>query len=194
MPRISTGLNDALTRLPLDKGLRKAVDNQRDAICAIDMSERDLLSPERAGPVSIIERRAIAVYVAALHHERELVDRYLTLLAKSDGAGPALAHVIEAEARRAAAHHPAPHLPAPTSRALIGERLAVVFAHIQALLTDDRRGQARTLGWSADALGVVSRIMTLIIFQVRMIAGLRQCAIARQNVVPLAPEGYSHDV
>ncbi|RJE87827.1 hypothetical protein, partial [Paracoccus onubensis] len=107
MPRISTGLNDALTRMPLDKGLRKAIDNQRDAICAIDMGERELLSPELAGPVSIVERRSIAVYVAALHHERELVDRYLALLAESDGAGPALAHVIEAEARRAAAHHPA---------------------------------------------------------------------------------------
>ncbi len=86
MPRISAGLNDALNRLPVDKGLRKAVDNQRDAICATDMNERDLLSPELAGPVSIVERRAIAVYVAALHHERELADRYLTLLAESDKA------------------------------------------------------------------------------------------------------------
>lgn len=194
MPRTSASLSDALTNLPLDKGLRKAVERQRDAICDIDMGERELLSPEQAGPVSIVERRAIAVYVAALHQERELVDRYLALLAESDGAGPALARVIEAEARRAAAHHPDPHLPAPASRALIGERLAVVFAHIQALLTGDRKGQVRTLGWSADALGIVSRIMTLVIFQVRMIAGLRQCALARRNVVPLARKGYSHDV
>ena len=189
MPRISAALGDDLINLPLDRGMREAVERRRSVLCDVDCNERDLLMPDQPGPVSVAERRAIAVYVAALHREQGLVDRYLALLADSEGAGPAFAQVIAAEARRAGALHPAPHLPAAASRALIGDRLAVIFRHLQALLTGDRKGQAQTTGWDADALEIVSRIVTLVIFRTRMIAGLRQFCEDNPNVVPLARKG-----
>ncbi|AJE46802.1 hypothetical protein [Celeribacter indicus] len=188
MPRTTAGLSTTLASLPLDKGLRRAVERQQEALGRADRSEADLLSPEHAGPVSRLERRAIALHVAAIHREQELIDRYHALLAATEGAGTALAHLVEAEAQRDAAR------PAPTGHALPDERLAQLLAHVRALLEGDRQGRSALLALDAEAAGIVSRILALVVFEARVIGGLRQCALARRSVNPPAPKGYTNHV
>ena len=137
-----------------------------------------LLHPGDGGAVSLLERHAVAAFVAVLHDQPESREHYRALLGRSDAGGVAAVVLREAEAARTSG--PYGHFPkGPLSvedraglvyrvpsqaRAVLGDRLSAALeqAHRQALAQCanaceqliQRMGelQANKDGWLAYAL------------------------------------------
>lgn len=141
-------------------------------------TEAELLSPGAPGSVPLTERRAVAYHAAVLLGDAMLVARYRAALVDGMGADNVLWDEIDIETRRAAALFPEPALPGPASRAVLGDRLAGAFRYVQASLAGDLRNARVPRGWDAESSDILSRLLTLVAFQARLLAGLHQFAAA----------------
>jgi CMD domain protein len=164
-------------------------------------SYRRLLQPQDPGPVSLLERRAIAAFVAVLNGEPQTGDHFLRLLRDTDPTLGQLARLIEREAEDSA--HPGPYgrfpegplaaedLDGPVycvSKEVAGQfgpRLtaALEHAHLVTLHPGDATAEAlqalATAGWTNGGIGIVLDIIGLVNFQARVVAGLRAYAFAQ---------------
>ena len=161
-----------------------------------------LLFPEVAGPVSLLERRAVAAFVAALQDEPETRAHFLALLRQTDAAPAPLARLIAHEADGSA--HPGPYGAFPegplsaesldgpvyvvddATRLELGERLSAALEHAHLLALHPRDAGPEALeallraGWTRDGIVVLTQVIGLVSFQVRVVAGLRSYLAARQ--------------
>lgn len=149
-----------------------------------------LFSPIDAGAMSLVERHAVAAFVAALFEVPAAEQHYARLLADADpamaaavteavelgrGVGPYGSFGGELVAESQAG--PELMLPPHLSDAL-GARLtaAIQHAHLLALHPrDSARERLQPLvdaGWSADGIVTLSQLMSFLAFQVRVVAGL----------------------
>jgi len=158
-----------------------------------------LFEPSQPGGVSIVQRFALAAFVAGLHAEPETQRFYVRSLAEA-GASPALIGAVEAEVARGAAKGPFGRYPAgrlsvedfegalyaPTaeSRRALGGRLATAFAHAHLLVLHPRdasRDALRALeaaGWETTEIVTLSQLVAFLTFQIRVVAGLTTLADA----------------
>ncbi len=149
-------------------------------------TEAELLSPSTPGPVSATERQVVAYHAALLLGDQALIARYRALLVKDIGEGGALWHEIDIETRAAAAIFPKPPAVAQASRAIIGDRLADSLRYVQAMLAGDQRNARVPRGWSRESADILSRVLTLVAFQARLLAGLRQFSATDSPLHPAA--------
>lgn len=171
-------ITSRFSALALGADLRAALLDRLGDLDQDGFTEAELLSPAAPGPVSMTERRALACHAAVLLGDAVLTARYRGLLIQDLGQDSALWHEIDIETRRAAALFPEPAVPGPASRAIIGDRLADGFRYVQAALAGDLRGARIPRGWSAESADILSRLLTLVAFQARLLAGLGQFAAA----------------
>lgn len=128
-------------------------------------SYREIFDPEDPGGVPLLERFAIALRVAAIHRQPELVAHYGGRL------------------RAAADETPLAAAPIPAAE-LIAEgtvsdpRLAAVLRHTELLATGPAAATPDDLEWlgraglGADEIVIVSQTIAFVTFQARLVAGL----------------------
>jgi len=153
-----------------------------------------LFWPADSSDVSVVERFAVAAFVAGLHREAIVTDFYATELA-GQGEGAVLVKAITAEAQRGATEGPYGQFPnGPLSREdrqgpayavvdevrpVLGSRLSAALVHAHRLVFHPRDAGAGALqalldaGWSATGVVTLSQLVTFLTFQLRMVAGLR---------------------
>lgn len=157
-----------------------------------------LFSPADPAAMSLVERFAVATFVAGLHERPRVRDVYAVSLAAEGGAALAGA-VIESIAAGWAdgpygCYPPGPlsaedrtgpvlAMPAATREAL-GPRLAAALAHAHLLALHPRDASPAALqalldaGWSATGVVTLSQLVAFLSFQIRVVDGLRVLADA----------------
>ena len=156
-----------------------------------------LFSPSDTNAVSLLDRLAIAGFVAGLHNQLALTDHYIHRLTLLDG-GPALAALVATETERGAVtgpygdypagpltpeNKPGPHYAvALDNRQFLGARLAAAFEHAHLLVFRPRDASSQALqtlldaGWSNDGIVTLSQLVAYLAFQVRLVEGLTALA------------------
>ncbi|MGN9842254.1 CMD domain protein [Nonomuraea sp. H19] len=149
-----------------------------------------LFTPDAEGEVALVERDAIAAFVAGLHQDPEIASFYADRLAE---IAPGLLKVVEAEIEAGGTTGPYGVYPAggpaeesdeglryrPRSPADLGVRLAGAFEHAHLLVFRPRESSAKSLdalaqaGWSATGIVTLSQLVAFLTFQIRVVAGLR---------------------
>ncbi|MBN6050637.1 CMD domain protein [Nonomuraea sp. RK-328] len=142
------------------------------------------------GEVSLVERYAVAAFVAGLHRNPESVRHYDDLLAAH---APDLAALVSAEVEAATTTGPygiypegplaAESVPGPVhrvgDRAALGDRLAAALEHAHLLVFRPREADREALralaraGWSTTGVVTLSQLVSFLTFQIRVVAGLR---------------------
>lgn len=176
-------LTAALSEIAVDAALRRAVMDRIGTCDEIADSEAALLMPEAPGPVSLLERAALAHHVAALLGHDGLTDRYARQLRRVAAPQDAASDLIVIETARAAAVFPDLHRISAPRRVAIGDRLVAGLQHVHAALSGRGRPRARPSGWDRAGVDVLARIVTLVSFQARLLTGVRQCADARRHLL-----------
>ncbi|WP_156758799.1 CMD domain protein [Microbacterium karelineae] len=159
-----------------------------------------LFSPNDTSAVSLVERNAVAAFVAALHRVPVVVDFYAATLAAHPDTPPALIHVVGEEAARAAGSGPyglfraenAPESePGPTyvmssldGAMVLDDRLAAALEHAHMLVLHPRdasRAHLQALldaGWTTPGIVTLSQLVAFLTFQIRVVLGLSALAAA----------------
>ena len=152
-----------------------------------------LFHPAEPVAISLVERYAIAVFVAGLHRQPAITAFYAAGLS----AQPDLLLMLDAEIDRGATAGPYGAYPdgplsaedkdgpSFTSITAVGPRLQAALAHTHMLVFHPRDAQAQALrrleaaGWSATGIVTLSQLVAFLSFQIRVIVGLR--ALAKAN-------------
>lgn len=183
---------------PVDRAYRARAEVRSFA----EESYRRLLQPQDAGPVSLVERRAVAAFVAVLNSEGQTRDHFLALLRETDPTLARLARLIEREAEDSS--HPGPYGRFPDGplsaedldgpvytvsrsvRQVFGDRLsaALEYAHLLTLhprdATPELLAALATAGWTNGGIALLVDLIGFVNFQSRVVAGLRSCIAVRQ--------------
>lgn len=174
--------------------LDKARDNRAEAKKHAQMSYDALFAPKDLGGFPLLERFAVAAFVAGLHGRPETKDYYADKLAEA-GAAPELRVTIASETVEVHTRGPYGHFPkgplsledqeglkyavAPTPRRVLGQRLASAFEHVHMLVFHPRDAAPPSLqamldaGWSVTDIVTLSQLVSFLAFQIRVVAGLK---------------------
>lgn len=188
---------------PVDTALRARADARLNA----EESYRILLHPAQPGPVSLADRRILAVFVAALHAEPRSQAHFRALLAATPGVAGQIADLVESDAGQSSRPGPYGRFPegplsvedldgpvyaaSPQLRHAIGERAAAALEHAHLLVLHPRDASQDALekllraGWSTEAVVVISQLVAFLTFQIRVVAGLRAVILSRQPLAEL---------
>jgi CMD domain protein len=149
-----------------------------------------LFSPIDASAMSLLERRAVAAFTAALFDVSAAEQHYARLLADADPAiGAVVTEAVELgrgagpygsfRGELATESQAGPELILPPHLAdALGVRLAAALQHAHLLALhprDSSRDRLQPLvdaGWSADGIVTLSQLVSFLAFQVRVVAGL----------------------
>jgi len=171
---------------PLDR-LR---DRRPDAREQAQRSYDALFSPDSEDEVTIVERDAVAAFVAGLHGDDPVAAFYAERLAQ---LAPHLAEPVQTEIAAGRTTGPYGVYPdaAPAGESdeglryqarqadLLGVRLAAAFEHAHLLVFRPREAHRKALaaladaGWSTTGIVTLSQLVAFLSFQVRLVAGLR---------------------
>ncbi|MDX2375243.1 CMD domain protein [Microbacterium sp. LRZ72] len=152
-----------------------------------------LFEPDDTSAVSLVERRALALFVAALHRSGPGVSFYGDAL-RADEAGAHLADIVLAEAELGA--HPGPYgrflfdnadesvagpeheMSGVETVYVLGERLVAAIEHAHMLTLHPRDASRAHLqklldaGWSTTGIVTISQLVSFLAFQLRVAHGL----------------------
>lgn len=164
-----------------------------------------LFEPKDLTQVSLLERLAVASFVAGLHGQIVLADHYAHKLSQAEG-GPELSALITAEIEAGATKGPYGAFPAgplsaenkaglhyrvgPDSHKLLGAKLSAALDHAHLLVFRPRDASRDALqhlldaGWSTAGVVTLSQLVAYLSFQVRIVDGL--AALASANEQPIA--------
>lgn len=158
-----------------------------------------LFEPAEAGEVTLQERFAVAVFVAAMHVQDGIARFYAEGLARTE---PPEAIVTAILAQAALARTSGPYGAYPKGRlrvedlagpifsvsepdrGVLGARLAAALAHAHMLVFHPRDASAAALqelldaGWSNAGIVTLSQLIAFLTFQIRTSVGLRALAAA----------------
>ncbi len=162
-----------------------------------------LFEPATTGDVSLVERQAIASFVAGLHRQPDIFEFYASPLEESE-ANRWLAEVLKAEIGVAQAAGPYGHYPSgplsventegpiyrvsSTSREALGEKLSASLEHAHLLVFHLRDASPKALqalldaGWTTNGIVTLSQLVSFVAFQIRVIAGLGLLAASARRV------------
>ncbi|WP_433438129.1 CMD domain protein [Nonomuraea sp. CA-141351] len=150
-----------------------------------------LFSPETEEEVTLVERDAVAAFVAGLHHDPAVAGFYTQRLAE---LSPGLLEIVESEVSAGVTTGPYGVYPGegPLSAesdeglryrarrpAELGVRLAAAFEHAHLLVFRPREAGPQALdalaraGWSTTGIVTLSQLVAFLTFQIRVVAGLR---------------------
>jgi CMD domain protein len=161
-----------------------------------------LFETESPGGISMLERFAVAAFVAGLHAELATRDFYRSKLRAA--ADVPIATAVEAEIARGSTKGPYGSYPAgplsredttgliyrvgDDSRRSLGARLAAALEHTHLLVFRPRDSNPAALqalldaGWSSTDIVTLSQLVAFLSFQIRAVAGLRALAAAPARV------------
>jgi len=158
-----------------------------------------LFEPADSGDVTLPERFAVAVFVAALHAQDEIAAFYADGLARSQ---PPEGLIAAIRTQGALARSSGPYGAFPKGRlsvedvagpifrvtephrGVLGARLAAALAHTHLLVFHPRDASAAALqelldaGWSNAGIVTLSQLVAFLAFQIRTVVGLRALAAA----------------
>jgi CMD domain protein len=150
-----------------------------------------LFTPDDEGEVTLVERDAIAAFVAGLHRDPEIASFYADRLGE---LSPGLLTVVESEIDAGATTGPFGVHPGggPTAEesyeglryqarnpADLGVRLTAGFEHAHLLVFRARESNQDSLdalaraGWSTTGIVTLSQLVAFLTFHIRVVAGLR---------------------
>lgn len=183
---------------PIDRAFRARDEARRNA----ELSYKLLLHPQDPGPVSLIERRSVALFVATLHTEPQTLGYFTTLLRETDGVAAGLVSLIQRDAEQSSRPGPYGRFPeGPLSvedldgpvyeasgplREAAGTKLTAALEHAHLLVLHPRDASPAHLealvlaGWSTAGIVVLSQLVAFLSFQIRVVAGLRTAVLTRQ--------------
>jgi len=163
-----------------------------------------LFAPTDVSHMSLVERNAVAAFVAALHRVPAAVAFYSAALEADPDAPPALVHVVLGEAERASGSGPYGrfhHDNAPESEPgpeyvmssldgamVLGDRLASALEHAHMLVLHPRDASRAHLqllldaGWSSAGIVTLSQLVSFLAFQIRLVLGLSALAAAPASI------------
>jgi CMD domain protein len=156
------------------------------------MSYRALFQPAETDVVSIMERFALAVFIAGLHAEGETAALYAAGLARTAPPGDFI-RAVHAEILNGRARGPYGAFPmgplskedvsgpffTVTEKDVLGPRLAAAFQHVHMLIFHPRDANPEALqalldaGWSNTGIVTISQLTAFLAFQIRAAVGLR---------------------
>lgn len=170
-----------------------------------------LFAPETAGTVTIEERFAIALFVAALHRDEAVSAHYRDQLAEHARTG--LVEALDDEIRRGATNGPYGRYPAgplttedapgithrvvDSNRKVLGNRLAAGVEHTHLLVFRPRDASSAALqalldaGWSTSDIVTLSQLVAFLSFQIRVVTGFRALAASQLADAPYAAPSIS---
>ncbi|MFI6501192.1 CMD domain protein [Nonomuraea typhae] len=167
---------------PLDK-LRERRPEAREHA---QRSYEALFCPESEDEVTLIERDAVAAFVAGLHRDAAVTGFYADRLGE---LAPDLLARVREEISAGLTTGPygayaEPELAAentagPVHRSALDGRLAAAFDHAHLLVFRPREARRESLnalldaGWSTTGIVTLSQLVAFLTFQIRAIAGLR---------------------
>ncbi|MDP4504459.1 CMD domain protein [Nonomuraea turcica] len=150
-----------------------------------------LFTPDDDSEVTLVERDAIAAFVAGLHQDAEIASFYADRLAElSPGLLKAVVSEIEASGTTGpyGVYPDGGPLAKESDEGLryrvrnpgdLGVRLAAAVEHAHLLVFRPREARQDDLdaldraGWSATAIVTLSQLVAFLTFQIRVVAGLR---------------------
>ncbi|OCP21773.1 MULTISPECIES: CMD domain protein [unclassified Ensifer] len=161
-----------------------------------------LFEPDDLGDVSLVERQAIASFVAGLHRQPDIFEFYVSPLQESE-ANRWPVEVLKAEIGAAQAVGPYGQYPAgPLSvedasgpiyqvsnagREALGAKLAAALEHAHLLVFHLRDASPKALqalldaGWTTNGIVTLSQLVSFVAFQIRVIAGLGLLAASNRR-------------
>ena len=192
-----TDLIDRLADLASDAPVAALRDRRADAKLNAQRSYQALFEPSSPGAVSLVERHAVAAFVAGLHRDAATLAFYRGGL----GDRADLAGAIDQEIERGAASGPYGRYPegplsvedkagpsfrvSQSNREKLGARLAAALEHAHLLVFHPRDANPAALealrdaGWATTDVVTLSQLVAFLTFQIRVVAGLRTLAGAR---------------
>ncbi|WP_273688339.1 CMD domain protein [Ketogulonicigenium vulgare] len=197
-----TDIIDTLAGIPpggaLDQARRARLQSRENAQLSYDL----LLHPQEAGDLPLETRRAVALFVAALHGDAGIQAHYRALLVE---VAPDLVPVIEGLSVQGKGvgpfgHYPAGPLSAENSEGVsftatgVAPPLAAALNHAHFLTLHPRDASPEKLqtlldaGWTTPAIVTLSQLVAFLAFQLRVIGGLRLA----QSVSPAAQPATTH--
>lgn len=184
---------DELAGVKPGSRLDAARDGRAEARRAAQESYELLLHPREPGAATLLERHAVAAFVAALHGDETVLAHYRALLERT---GRAAADVVLGEAERGRTGGPYGRFPggplsaededglhytvSAAGEEALGERLATALEHAHLLVFHPRDAGSHDLqrllnaGWSTTGVVTLSQLAAFLAFQIRVVAGLRQ--------------------
>ncbi|NUO97927.1 MAG: CMD domain protein [Nonomuraea sp.] len=148
-----------------------------------------LFTPDDPGEVTLVERDAVAAFVAGLHRDAAVARFYADRLAE---LSPRLLRAVEAEIEAGATTGPYGIYPEPLAAESdeglryrvrnpgeLGVRLTAAFEHAHLLVFRPREASERALdtlagaGWGSTGVVTLSQLVAFLAFQIRVVSGLR---------------------
>ncbi|MBK4215047.1 hypothetical protein JJJ17_03805 [Paracoccus caeni] len=192
MPLEAVGLGDTLARMCTNEALRKAIERRSDEIEDIDQQERALLSPPIPGAIPVPHRYAVAAFVAAWHQEQAIAQRYQSILAAREDADAAFLKAVRIWSRSLGRSNEPVSEDAPDEG---GSWLGAAASYSRALLGGTPQIAQHGYWLNSDEREEIGQIASIVILRVRLVAGLRQCVLAAQELPgEFSGKGRSHDV
>jgi CMD domain protein len=195
---------DQLVGIQKGSALDEVREARREARENAQKSYQALFAPELPGTVSLSERCAIAVFVAGLHRDADVLGFYRDGLAAHDQQGK-IAEAVESEAKRGATEGPYGQYPkgplsvedkpglihrvSEENRRILGSRLSAALEHAHLLVFRPRDATPPALqslldaGWSTTDIVTLSQLVAFLSFQIRVVVGLRALATARAPAI-----------
>lgn len=190
-PEVSADVLRELAGIPAGGAVDALRDLRPAARENAQLAYRLLLAPDDDGEVSVLDRLAVALFVAGLHRDERAVSHYRRALLGA-GASDALAATLVAEAGTAAVAGPAgtyrepglaaESVPVPdyrvVAREVLGERLSAAVEHARLLVLHPRDARPAALerlaaaGWAASGTVTLSQLVAFLSYQLRAAAGL----------------------
>ncbi|SEQ41482.1 CMD domain protein, Avi_7170 family [Devosia sp. YR412] len=171
-----------------------------------------LFQPRDVTQVTLLERLAVASFVAGLHGQIVLADHYAHSLSQAED-GPVLSALITGEIEAGQTEGPYGIYPAgPLSaenkagphyrvgadaRKLLGDKLSAALEHAHLLVFRPRDASREALqalldaGWSTSAIVTLSQLVAYLAFQVRMVDGLTALASASEQPIAANSDSFT---
>jgi CMD domain protein len=189
-----TDVIDTLAGIAPGSALDKARNNRLEARKHAQASYDALFKPKDLGGFSLIERFAVATFVAGLSGRPETRDYYTTKLEEA-GAPPELRVAVASEVVNGHSSGPYGHYPrgpltiedkegmtygiGASERHALGPHLSVALEHTHMLVLHPRDAAPPSLqalldaGWSTTDVVTLSQLVSFLSFQIRVVAGLK---------------------
>jgi len=189
-----TDVIDTLAGIKAGSALDKARNNRLEARKQAQASYDALFTAKDLGGFSLMERFAVAAFVAGLNGREETRDYYTTKLEEA-GASPELRVAVASEVVNGHSHGPYGHYPrgpltledkegmtygiGASERHVLGPRLSAAFEHTHMLVLHPRDAAPPSLqalldaGWSTTDIVTLSQLVSFLSFQIRVVAGLK---------------------
>ncbi|MEU0563851.1 CMD domain protein [Nonomuraea sp. NPDC005983] len=194
-----TDVIDRLAGISPGSHLDRLRDERPDAREHAQRSFDALFAPDSEDEVTLVERDAVAAFVAGLHGDAVAAAFYADRLAE---LAPGLLKAVEAEIAAGSTTGPYGTYPAdgplaaesdeglryrPGDPDTLGGRLAAAFEHAHLLVFRPREAGRQALralaeaGWSTTGIVTLSQLVAFLSFQVRVVAGLRLLGAAQKG-------------